>query len=135
MVLLDLPQVLDQIADVDHPDRMKMMPADMFQPIHLEISAALLARVIHDWDDERALHILTNVHNALPSGGKVFLVEMIIPEDGSFGGLCDLHLQMASGGRERTSLQYSHLLQQAGFNVLAIHALPALPSIIEGVKP
>ncbi|MEZ4312962.1 MAG: methyltransferase [Polyangiaceae bacterium] len=59
----------------------------------------ILARVLHDWDDEMARRILTNARAALPEGGRVIVVEMLIPEGGVSGALCDLHLWMATGAR------------------------------------
>ena len=63
----------------------------------------------------------------------MFVVEMLIPDDGAFGGLCDLHLLMATGGRERTAKEFENLFRQAGFEPTAVRTLAALPSIIEGV--
>ena len=60
---------------------------------------------------------------------------MILPENGAAGGLCDLHLLVANGGRERTATEYCALLGEAGFAVDAdgIRQFPALPSVVAGV--
>jgi hypothetical protein len=95
--------------------------------------AVVLARVLHDWDDGRAATILSQARAALPEGGRVFVVEMVLSEDGASGGLCDLHLLMSTGGRERTVSEYRALLGQCGFELRQVRLLPALPSVIVGV--
>ena len=95
--------------------------------------AVTLARVLHDWDDAPAFRLLSHARRALPYGGRLFVVEMMLPEGGSAGGLCDLHLLAATGGRERTVSEYIVLLDRAGFAFDGVHRLPALPSIVVGV--
>lgn len=63
--------------------------------------------VLHDWDNTQ--------------------------EAGSVGGLCNLHLLMVNGGKERTLPEYSALLNRAGFALDGMRELSALPSIIVGV--
>ena len=71
----------------------------------------ILARVLHDWDDASALRLLrTRTRRALPPEGRVFVIEMALPEDRTAGGLCDLHLLAVTGGRERTASEYAALL-------------------------
>ena len=56
-----------------------------------------------------------------------------MPQDAAAGGLCDLHLLMTTGGRERTAAEYTALLRETGFAPGGVRRLPALPSIIVGV--
>ena len=58
---------------------------------------------------------------------------MLLPEDGADGGLCDLHLLVATGGREHTLSDYAALLDTAGFTFEGVRPLPVVPSIIAGV--
>ena len=76
--------------------------------------------------DKRAAHFLRR-------GGRLFAIEMILPEDGSSGALCDLHLLAATGGSERTESDYAALFDQAGFDFRGMRALPTVPSVILGV--
>lgn len=130
ILLLDRPEVIAQA-----PQRTGLIPVarDIFGAWNLKADAAILARVLHDWPDPDAIRILLNVRSALPSGGRVFLVEMPLPEDNPGGGLCDLHLRVVTGGRERSASEYAALLMEAGFEPVGVRALPALPVVIEGV--
>ena len=99
--LLDRPEVL---ALVDTPtglrERLNLVPADLFDAWPLRVEAVVLARVLHDWDDRRAVQILSNARAVLPAGGSLYVIEMLLPEQGGAGGLCDLHLLMVTGGQE-----------------------------------
>jgi SAM-dependent methyltransferase len=130
VVVLDRPEV---VAQIPGRDRLNAVAEDLFGSWSVQADVAVLARVVHDWADEEAVQILENVHRALPSGGRVFLVEMLVADDGSFGGLCDLHLLMATGGRERTRQEYEQLLNKAGFDLVEVQTLAALPSVLAGV--
>jgi len=128
--LLDRPEVVSQV-----PSRPGLHPlqGDLFDDYNVAVDVAVLARVVHDWDDGRAVRLLQQVRAALPRGGQVFLVELLLPESGGFGGLCDLHLLMATGGRERTAAEYGALLATAGFELVEVRSVGALPSVLVGV--
>ncbi len=130
VVVLDRPEV---VAQVPSRQGLRAIAVDLFEPWSLEADVAVLARVIHDWEDEKAVCILRNVRRALPKGGRVYLVEMLVDDDGTFGGLCDLHLLLATGGRERTAKEYGALLNEGGFDLHEVRTIAALPSVLVGV--
>lgn len=132
VVVLDLPAV---VAQLPHRKGLQGLGADLFGDWSAEADVAVLARVLHDWDDHQALAILERVRRALPRRGRIFVVEMHVSGSGRFGGLCDLHLLVATGGRERTESEYRELLERAGFEVVAVRGTGGLPRVIEGVAP
>ena len=134
VVLLDRPEVI-RLGEQEglEEERLELRATDLFEPWSVTADVVLLARVLHDWDDDRALTVLANARAALPPSGRVFIIEMLLPENSNSGGLCDLHLLMASGGRERTAEQFGRLLEAAGFEKTAVREIAALPSIVEGV--
>ena len=131
--VLDRPEVVERATRVPRSDHVASRAGDLFEPWDFEGNAVILARVLHDWDDGPALRILRQARRALPSGGRVFMVEMVLPEDGAGGGLCDLHLLAVTGGRERSATGYATLLDRAGFAFDGVRRLPSLPSIVVGV--
>ena len=133
VTVLDRPEVVQRAARGRHGDRVTFQAADLFGPWGVEGDAVVFARVLHDWDDAPALRLLRHARHALPSGGRLFVVEMVPVEGGSAGGLCDLHLLVATGGRERTASEYATLLDRTGFAFHDVRRLPALPSVVEGV--
>lgn len=130
VMVLDRPEVVEQI-----PPQNGLIPVaeDLFATWSVRADVAVFARLLHDWADEDAVQILQNARLALPYGGRIFVIEMLVADDGSVGGLCDLHLLMATGGRERTRGEYERLLNRAGFDLVEVRALDALPSVLEGV--
>ena len=132
VTVLDRPEVVERAACGLQVDGVTFRAADLFGPWGVAGDAVTLARVLHDWGDAAALRLLRHARRALPSGGRLFVVEMVLPEGGSAGGLCDLHLLAVTGGRERTVSEYVALLDQAGFAFDGVRRLPALPSVIVG---
>ena len=134
VTVLDRPEVIERAMRLPQPDRVTFQARDLFEPWDVEGDAAILARVLHDWDDARALRLLRYARRALPSGGRLLVVEMVLPEGGSAAGLCDLHLLTATGGKERTVSEYTALLVRAGFVHRGVGRLPGLPSVVVGAR-
>ncbi len=134
VTVLDRPEVVERAARLPQSDRVTFEAGDLFGPWNVEGDAVILARVLHDWDDILALRLLHRAHRALPPGGKLFVVEMMMSEDGAAGGLCDLHLLAVTGGRERTACEYEALLNRAGFDHGGLRQLPGLPAVVVGVR-
>src|SRR5207237_1326239 len=98
--------------------------------------AYLLRHIIHDWDDERSLVILRNIHRAARPGAKLLLVETVIEpgNEPSFAKLLDLTMLVIPGGQERTADEYARLLGAGGLEAMNIIPTAAEVSIIEAVK-
>jgi O-methyltransferase len=83
----------------------------------------LLKSIVHDWDDERAIAILTSCRRAMKGSARLVLLERFLPEriespDLALGTvMSDLHMMVLLGGRERTTAEYASLLDAAGLNM------------------
>ncbi len=133
VLVLERPEVVAQARGMGTHDRVEYREADLFEPWSAEADAVVVARVLHDWNDEAALRLLRNARSVLGAGGRLFAVEMVLAEDGFGGGLCDLHLLVVTGGRERTAGQFRKLFADAGFDLVDVKHTTALPSILTGV--
>lgn len=120
----------DLAAVIAESDYNHKLVIDLFQTWPETFDIVVMARVLHDWDDENAIRILRNAANSLTDGGKIFLLEMLIKQDSSSGALCDLHLLAATGGRERNDSEFGKLADEAGLQVKEIIDLPSLISLI-----
>ncbi len=61
--------------------------------------------VLHDWDDARAAGILGNIRNAIIPGGRLVIIETVMPPGNEYHHAKFLDLNMlvlSEGGRERT---------------------------------
>jgi hypothetical protein len=96
----------------------------------------VLKSIIHDWDDDRAVSILSNCRRAMDPAGTILLIERLIPaaNEPSVSKWMDLTMLVVAGGRERTEQEYRTLLERAGFAVSSIIPTAAHLSLIEG-KP
>lgn len=134
VTVLDRSEVIEQaLGDTSSSSRLEWRSTNIFEPWGLVADVVLLSRVLHDWDDDAALRILTQARAALPVGGRIFVIEMLIPESSVAGALCDIHLLMATGGRERSAAEYERLLAATGFQLAAVRTAAALPSIVVGL--
>lgn len=134
VTLLDLPEVIDHARSlIGTNEQIKFHGGDLFQPWGLQAEAVLLARVLHDWNNQDAFTILQQARSSLSIGGRVFIIEMLLNEGEMSGGLCDLHLLMATGGQERTLTDYRHLLEGNGFEFYESIKLSSLSTILVGV--
>jgi SAM-dependent methyltransferase len=140
-VLFDLPHVAesarDQIARAGLADRCQVLGGDAFAGVPGGADAYVLSRVIHDWDDARALVILRNCRRAMPREGKLLVLERVLPAGGRLSPgarsllASDLMMMVMNGGRERTEDEYRALLAEAGFASAKITPTRAAVSVIE----
>jgi len=130
-VLFDLPAVMDRAT---HGDRCRLAEGNFLESVPAGADAYLLRHVVHDWNDEDAARILRNCRTAMKPGGKVLVVEIVVPagNDPSFAKWMDL-MMVAYGGKERSEEQYRELFRQAGLELARIVPTRAGISIIEGV--
>jgi SAM-dependent methyltransferase len=136
-ILFDLPHVIataeSAIAEAGLSQRCELISGNFFETVPEGADLHLLKQIVHDWDDERATRLLQNCHRALRPGGKLLLVEMVIPPDNrpSPAQAMDLNMLVLLGGRERTEEEYQRLFQAAGFQLQRIIPTHSPFSVIE----
>jgi hypothetical protein len=139
-VLYDLPDV---IAGAGGPldklglrKRAKLASGDFFASVPGGGDAYLLSNIIHDWDDEAAMRILANCRQAMTEGGRVLLVEAVLPDNRQpslMVKLMDLDMLVLTGGRQRTRTEFTELLKQAGLRLSRV--VPGgFCSVVEAVQ-
>jgi O-methyltransferase domain len=134
VLLLEMPEVIPLVIIPKHlQTRVELHPFNLFEPWDVSGDAVVLARILHDWDDDEVVHILRNARKCLPLGGELFLIEMVLEENSSGGGLCDLHLLVTTGGKERTLKEFKQLLAIAGFSLDSCNQTTGIPSLLKGV--
>ncbi|XP_053296291.1 acetylserotonin O-methyltransferase [Pleuronectes platessa] len=121
VTIFDLPKVVRTSREhfVSEADlRISFHQGDFFKDPLPEADLYVLARILHDWTDERCIELLSRVYEACKPGGGVLLVEALLHEDGSgplTAQLYSLNMLVQTEGRERTAAQYAALLAAAGF--------------------
>jgi orsellinic acid C2-O-methyltransferase len=135
-----LAEAHGRLGDAGVDDRCRMVDGDFFESVPDGGDAYIMKSVIHDWDDERCVTILDNCRRAMDDGGKVLIVEPVLPPvvKPSFARLgvimSDLNMLLNTGGRERTEDEFASLLRSAGLELTAVFKLPkpSATSVIEG---
>ena len=142
-LLFEQPRVIEKakqrMAAEGWAARCEVLAGDMFESIPAGGDVYVLSRVVHDWDDERAIAILRNCRNAMTPAAKLLLVERVIPariEDSAAMRVLvvsDMHMMLMNGGRERTEAQYRALFAAAGLDLTRVVSTGTAMSVIEGV--
>lgn len=106
---------------------------DFFKAVPEGGDAYLLKYIIHDWDEERARTILQNCRRAMAPGGRVLLVEIVLPPGNapSHGKFLDLTMMLYFHSRERTESEYRALLAEAGLRLVQVTPTATNFSILE----
>ena len=107
-VLFDLPHVvrdapaLLKARGVD--SRVTIEEGSFFERVPAGGDAYLMSHIIHDWSEAQCLTILGHCRAAMRPGGRLLIVETVIPEGDTphQGKLQDLVMLLVPGGQERT---------------------------------
>ncbi|XP_062862050.1 acetylserotonin O-methyltransferase [Trichomycterus rosablanca] len=121
VAIFDLPKVVRMCSDhflSDSYERIFLHEGDFFKDDLPEANLYILARILHDWTDERCIDLLKKVYRACLPGGGVLVIESLLDEDNSgprSAQLYTLNMLVQTEGRERRASEYTHLLNAAGF--------------------
>jgi hypothetical protein len=117
-------------------DRCDIVPGDFFAAVPEGADAYIMANVLHDWDDAHCVHILDNCRAAMAAGGRVLIVERLIPDDPAAALpvlLSDMNMLVFTGGQERTNAEYGKLLTEAGLNPGRVLPFASPYGVLEGL--
>ncbi|XP_040005160.1 probable bifunctional dTTP/UTP pyrophosphatase/methyltransferase protein isoform X1 [Xiphias gladius] len=118
VTVFDLPAVVE-MSEHFHPlqmdNRVSFLAGDFFKDELPKADLYILARILHDWPDEKVHILLSKVSDACTPGCGLLLSEIFLDEDrrGPSRGL--LQALSMSKGRQRTATEYSLLLKSHGF--------------------
>ena len=136
-ILYDLAHVVREapalIRQRGLADRVRIEPGSFFDSVPAGADAYILSHIIHDWNEAQCLTILGNCRRAMNPGGRVLIVEMVIPEGDvpHPGKLLDIVMLAIPGGEERTAGQYAELLGKAGLRMTRVVPTTSLVSVVE----
>jgi hypothetical protein len=139
-VLLDLPHVVehaDVLQSAVAAGRCEVIGGDMLQYVPVGADAYVIKRVLMDWGDEPAEKILRQCAEAMTEGGKVLVVEMVLPpaSEPSTARIFDMIMLLNQpGGRLRTEAEFRSLFANAGLELARVIPTASPNSIIEGVR-
>ncbi|XP_053313342.1 acetylserotonin O-methyltransferase-like [Spea bombifrons] len=126
VTILDLPKVVQAakkhfMTDKEWP--INFHEGDFFNDTIPEADLFIMARIIHDWSEEKCLQLLNKVYKSCKPGGGVLLVEVLLNEDRSgplTSQLYSLNMLIQTEGKERTASEYEMLLAASGFRDIQV---------------
>ncbi|HEX7235629.1 MAG TPA: methyltransferase [Gammaproteobacteria bacterium] len=140
--VLELPAVCDvargYIAAGGVADRVDTLSIDMFrEPWPRGYDGMFFSNIFHDWNAETNTLLARRAHEALPRGGRIFLHEMLLAEDGS-GPVTTASFSMlmllGTHGRQYSFSELRQILADAGFTDVDARATYGYYSVVSGRK-
>ncbi|WP_394821843.1 methyltransferase [Pendulispora albinea] len=138
-ILFDRPPAIDgaraAIRESRIGDRCELIGGDFFVSIPSGGDVYLLKFILHNWNDERAAAILRRCREAMTPGGRLLLLEQVVPRgnEPSPTKVLDLQMMVFLEGRERTVEEFRALLSQTGFALERVVSTGTIVHIIEAV--
>jgi hypothetical protein len=136
-VLYDLPLVVKDapafIAQQGMSERISIESGSFFDSVPAGHDCYIFSHIIHDWYPHQCQTILGNCRKAIKPGGKLLIVEMVLPEGDVMhpGKLLDMMMLVGPGGQERTPREYEVMVAKAGFRVTRVVPTASAVSIVE----
>lgn len=138
-LVLDLPEVFADptrllATELGLETRCCYVGGDMFKQVP-RADGYILKMILHDWNDEECIAILSNARRAASANGRVFVTEHIVPgpNEPHFAKLFDIPMMCWGTGRERTEEEYASLLDAGGWKyVRSWYPRSRMIGVIEG---
>jgi O-methyltransferase domain len=118
-IVYDLPETVRDEEALG--DRIEFVEGSFFETVPAG-DVYVVSRIIHDYDDERALAVLRTIKAAAAPDSRLVLLEAVVPagNEPDGGKWLDLLMLALSGGRERDEEQWRELLAAGGFEPVSI---------------
>ncbi len=133
-ILFDLPDIVESVEPANGDMRIDLVGGSFFDSVP-EGDLYLLKMILHDWSDAQSEAILRNIRAAIRPGGRIAIIETVLPEKvgPSTGYLMDLNMMVMTGGRERTAAEFGALLDRTGFRLESVTPMPIPMSVVQAV--
>ncbi|MET0404983.1 MAG: methyltransferase [Cystobacter sp.] len=135
-VLFDHAHVLAEarVPEAGIVERHERVAGDFFQSVPAGADAYVLKRILHDWSDEVCVELLRRCREAMAEGGRVLVVDTVIPPGNAphGGKVLDVMMMASLPGRERTEAEFRELFARAGLRLTRVVPTPTALSITEG---
>ena len=127
----------EYIRDGGVEDRVGTVTVDMFrEPWPEGYDVMFFSNVFHDWNFATCAWLASQAYEALPSGGRICLHEMLLDDDGD-GPLTAASfsvLMLGTQGQQFTFGELKGLLKGAGFERIETRRTSAYYSLVTGFK-
>lgn len=119
-------------------DRVDTCAVDMFrQPWPRGYDAHFFSNIWHDWNVRTCQWLAARAFEALPSGGRILLHEMLLDEDGAgpvTAASFSMLMLLATQGQQFTAGELKEILEGAGFAHIDVTPTHHYYSVVTGYK-
>ncbi|XP_062831456.1 acetylserotonin O-methyltransferase isoform X2 [Anolis carolinensis] len=121
VTIFDLPEVVEKAKKnfvALEESQISFQGGDFFKDSVPEADLYILSRILHLWDDEKCMQLLTKLYKACKPGGGVLVIEPVLDEERVkyFGAhFASIKLLVHTDGKTRTPSEHKALLTAAGF--------------------
>lgn len=142
VTVMDLPAVCEiareKIAEFNMTSRIDVWPASFFSDRWPQGADALLvSNILHDWPVDQGRLILKKACDSLPSGGKIFIHEVLLDEgkvSPKMAVIFNLLMYMNFQSQQFTFSELKGILEGAGFRRIQVKHRFGYYSLIEAEK-
>jgi hypothetical protein len=128
-MLVDRPESIEaarpRFENNDLAARCKLIVADLRTEVPSGADTYLLKHVLHGYTDEAAAELLRNCRNVMDADARLLIIEFVLPDvisaaDPKLQGrlFSDINMLAVTGGKERSAVEWSALLQASGFTIV-----------------
>ncbi|XP_057200084.1 acetylserotonin O-methyltransferase 2 isoform X1 [Triplophysa rosa] len=126
VMVLDLPEVIQsaQRHFAQQNDTICFQEGNFFDGEIPSADLYILARIIHDWKDDKNVKLLKKIHSACNKGGGVLIAEALLFENRRGPTMVQtfsLNMLVQTEGKEHPPSYYTHLLTEAGFRDVQVY--------------
>jgi hypothetical protein len=140
-IVFDQPSVIERARTAGYVtaphvrDRIELASGSFFEGVPAGADAYVMKYILHDWNDDLCVKILSHCRAAMAKGGRVLVVDTVIKpgNEPAWGKMLDIAMLVLTGGKERTPRQFADLFARAGLELLKVHPTACDVSIVEAV--
>lgn len=119
-------------------ERLSFVSGDFWNDVLPSADVYALGYVLSDWSTQACLTLLRRVYEALPSGGRILLLEKLFDEGNRspyVTSMLDISMMLETQGQHRSFSGYAQLLLSAGFVKTTLHRSSGEKHLITACKP
>ncbi|TAM80862.1 MAG: methyltransferase [Acidobacteria bacterium] len=138
----DLPIVQPIFEEYVHSfglhKRLTFQPGNFFEEQLPGADVLVMGHILHDWNLEQKMTLLSKAVNVLPKGGSLIVYESLIDDDrrhNAFGLLMSLNMLIETqGGFDYTGADCCGWMRRVGFTEAYVEHLVGPDSMVVGIK-
>ncbi|HET7100422.1 MAG TPA: methyltransferase [Terriglobia bacterium] len=138
----DLPIVQPIFEEYIHSfglhQRLRFQAGNFFEDPLPEAEVLVMGHILHDWNLEEKMMLLSKAVQALPKGGSLIVYESLIDDDrrqNAFGLLASLNMLIETpGGFDYTGADCCGWMKKAGFTETYVEHLAGPASMVVGIR-